>query len=231
MRAKQPRHRGATHTAADAADARSVDVGAEVRVRQHQIEHRFHAERSHRLHFDDEVKVENNVLKIVEAIDFQAGKTAIAMERRCDNVAVTRQPHQKIDRLAVNRAASQPVGEHQHRPAPTAGRLRENRDAWLTGKDSILASALHVWHTLAIRQKIVSAVVGRIGRVAGDDNEIDERITALWIETAIGHLRAGFQGAGGLKQDVADIMTVGTRPVVVERPAELTHPCGIVRQI
>ena len=231
LAAQQPYHRGPTHTAADAADTRSIDTRAEIRVRQHQIDHRFHTERSQRLHLDDAIKIADDVDEVTQVFDAQSRKTTIAVKRCGNDVAVARQPHQKINRLAVDRAARQTMREHHHRPATASGWQWKSRGAWLAREYGSLTAALHMRDALSIRQQVVGPIVGAVGRVARDDDKINHRISPSGIQIVVRHGSAGFQGAGGFEQDVTNVVVVGTRPIIVERTTELIHACDIVGEV
>ena len=119
-------------------------------MRKHQVDHGLHAERSDRLHLHNAVKIANDVKKVTYVFYSQAGKSTIAVKWCCHDVAVTGQPHQEVDRLAVYRAACKTVREHQHRPASASWRCRENGYARLAGENGGLPAALHVWDDLPI---------------------------------------------------------------------------------
>ena len=126
-------------------------------MREQPVERRDQARRPQCLHRDEAVEAQDRREDLADVVEAHLGEPPVAVERRRDDVAVTREQRHEVEVAAPQRTAPETVREQQHRPAPAA-----------IGEDRGLAAALHPRHPAAVRQREVGARIGGRRRIADE---------------------------------------------------------------
>ena len=155
--AAQQQHRLAAQARPEAADPVGIDDVAPLRMGEQPVERGDQAGRPQCLHRDKAVEAQDRRENLADVVEAHLGEPPVAVERRRDDVAVTREQRHEVEVAAPQRTAPETVREQQHRPAPAA-----------IGEDRGLAAALHPRHPAAVWQREVGARIGGRRRIADE---------------------------------------------------------------